>query len=108
MEKKRALSAAGGFQQTASASLKSLALAIQRKPDGGSERRADALRRLPRRHGQCRDRACSGAMGPYLAVITGVLSLPFTFFISNDAFCYGVVPILSQAAAEYGIGAASH
>ena len=48
------------------------------------------------------------AMGPYLAVITGVLSLPFTFFISNDAFCYGVVPILSQAAAEYGIGAASH
>jgi CitMHS family citrate-Mg2+:H+ or citrate-Ca2+:H+ symporter len=48
------------------------------------------------------------AMGPYLAVITGVRSLPFTFFISNDAFCYGVVRILSQAAAEYGIGAASH
>jgi citrate-Mg2+:H+ or citrate-Ca2+:H+ symporter, CitMHS family len=46
------------------------------------------------------------AMGPYLAVITGVLSLPFTFFISNDAFYYGVVPILSQAAAQYGIGAA--
>ena len=46
------------------------------------------------------------ALGPYLAVITGVLSLPFTFFISNDAFYYGVVPILSQAAAEYGICAA--
>jgi citrate-Mg2+:H+ or citrate-Ca2+:H+ symporter, CitMHS family len=46
------------------------------------------------------------AMGPYLAVITGILSLPFTFFISNDAFYYGVVPILSQAAAQYGIGAA--
>lgn len=46
------------------------------------------------------------AMGPYLAVITGVLSLPFTFFISNDAFYYGVVPILSQAAAAYGISAA--
>jgi hypothetical protein len=38
------------------------------------------------------------AMGPYLAIITGVLSLPFTFFISNDAFYYGVVPILNQAA----------
>jgi CitMHS family citrate-Mg2+:H+ or citrate-Ca2+:H+ symporter len=46
------------------------------------------------------------AMGPYLAVITGVLSLPFTFFISNDAFYYGVVPILSQAASQYGISAA--
>ena len=46
------------------------------------------------------------AMGPYLAVITGVLSLPFTFFISNDAFYYGVVPILNQAASAYGISAA--
>jgi citrate-Mg2+:H+ or citrate-Ca2+:H+ symporter, CitMHS family len=46
------------------------------------------------------------AFGPYLAIITGVLSLPFTFFISNDAFYYGVVPILSQAAAAYGISAA--
>jgi CitMHS family citrate-Mg2+:H+ or citrate-Ca2+:H+ symporter len=46
------------------------------------------------------------ALGPYLAVITGVLSLPFTFFISNDAFYYGVVPILSQAAAAYGISTA--
>ena len=44
--------------------------------------------------------------GPYLAVITGVLSLPFTFFLSNDAFFFGVVPILSQAAAAYGITAA--
>ncbi len=46
------------------------------------------------------------AFGPYMAVIAGVLSLPFTFFISNDAFYYGVVPILSQAAASYGISAA--
>ena len=46
------------------------------------------------------------AFGPYLAIIAGVLSLPFTFFISNDAFYYGVVPILSQAAAAYGISAA--
>ncbi|MBL9215036.1 MAG: CitMHS family transporter [Opitutaceae bacterium] len=46
------------------------------------------------------------ALGPYLAVITAVLSVPFTFFISNDAFYYGVVPILSQAASAYGITAA--
>jgi citrate-Mg2+:H+ or citrate-Ca2+:H+ symporter, CitMHS family len=46
------------------------------------------------------------ALGPYLAVITGILSLPFTFFISNDAFYYGVVPVLAEAGAAYGITAA--
>jgi CitMHS family citrate-Mg2+:H+ or citrate-Ca2+:H+ symporter len=45
-------------------------------------------------------------MGPYLAVVTGILSIPFTFFISNDAFYFGVVPILAKAAAVYGITAA--
>jgi len=42
-------------------------------------------------------------LGPGLAVITAVLSLPFTFFISNDAFYYGVVPVLAQAASAFGI-----
>jgi CitMHS family citrate-Mg2+:H+ or citrate-Ca2+:H+ symporter len=32
------------------------------------------------------------ALGPYLAVITGILSMPFTFFLSNDAFYFGVLP----------------
>jgi CitMHS family citrate-Mg2+:H+ or citrate-Ca2+:H+ symporter len=50
--------------------------------------------------------AVPGWMGPYLAVVTGVLSIPFTFFISNDAFYFGVVPVLAKAAAVYGIGAA--
>lgn len=43
------------------------------------------------------------SMGPFLAPITAVLSLPLTFFMSNDAFYYGVLPILSKAAAQYGI-----
>ncbi len=41
--------------------------------------------------------------GPHFAVITAFLSMPLTFFMSNDAFYFGVLPILSQAAAEYGI-----
>jgi CitMHS family citrate-Mg2+:H+ or citrate-Ca2+:H+ symporter len=41
--------------------------------------------------------------GPYLAVITAVVSMPFTFFMSNDAFYFGVLPILSEAAGQYGI-----
>ncbi|MEE7545979.1 CitMHS family transporter [Xanthomonas sp. Kuri4-1] len=43
------------------------------------------------------------AWGPYLAVITAIASMPFTFFMSNDAFYFGVLPILSEAAGHYGI-----
>lgn len=46
------------------------------------------------------------ALGPHLAVITGILSMPFTFFLSNDAFYFGVLPILTEAASHYGITAA--
>jgi CitMHS family citrate-Mg2+:H+ or citrate-Ca2+:H+ symporter len=42
-------------------------------------------------------------LGPWFAVITGFLSMPLTFFMSNDAFYFGVLPILSEAAAQYGI-----
>ena len=44
--------------------------------------------------------------GPFMAVITGILSIPMTFFMSNDAFYFGVLPVLSETAAHYGIGAA--
>ena len=43
------------------------------------------------------------ALGPYLAVITALVSMPFTFFMSNDAFYYGVLPVLAEAASHYGI-----
>ena len=43
------------------------------------------------------------SMGPFLAPITAVLSMPLTFFMSNDAFYYGVLPILAEAAGHYGI-----
>jgi len=46
------------------------------------------------------------SLGPYLAIVTGLLSIPFTFFISNDAFYFGVVPVLAKAAELYGISAA--
>ena len=45
-------------------------------------------------------------LGPYLSVVTALLSIPFTFFISNDAFYFGVLPILAKAGAAYGIAAA--
>uniref|UniRef100_UPI003F497170 CitMHS family transporter n=1 Tax=Cupriavidus yeoncheonensis TaxID=1462994 RepID=UPI003F497170 len=43
--------------------------------------------------------------GPHLAIVTGVISIPMTFFTSNDAFYFGVLPILAETAAHYGISA---
>jgi CitMHS family citrate-Mg2+:H+ or citrate-Ca2+:H+ symporter len=43
------------------------------------------------------------ALGPFLAVITGLLSIPLTFFMTNDAFYFGVLPVLTETAATYGI-----
>lgn len=45
------------------------------------------------------------ALGPYLAPITALASLPFTFFVSNDAFYFGVVPIVAETASGFGISA---
>ncbi|MEO7457090.1 MAG: citrate transporter, partial [Gemmatimonadaceae bacterium] len=46
------------------------------------------------------------ALGPYIAIVTAALSVPFTFFISNDAFYFGVLPILAKVGASYGVTAA--
>ena len=43
------------------------------------------------------------SMGPHMAVIVGVLSIPLTFLMSNDAFYYGVLPVLSETATRYGV-----
>ncbi len=45
------------------------------------------------------------SFGPYLAVFTALVSLPFTFFMSNDAFYFGILPVIAQTAAGYGISA---
>ncbi len=41
--------------------------------------------------------------GNLLPLITAVISGPFTFFLSNDAFYFGVVPVLAEAGNTYGI-----
>lgn len=43
------------------------------------------------------------SLGPHLALVTGLLSIPMTFFTSNDAFYFGVLPILTETASHYGI-----
>jgi citrate-Mg2+:H+ or citrate-Ca2+:H+ symporter, CitMHS family len=41
--------------------------------------------------------------GPWLGILTALISMPFTFFMTNDAFYFGVLPILAQTATSYGI-----
>ncbi|WP_134686551.1 CitMHS family transporter [Brevibacillus migulae] len=41
--------------------------------------------------------------GPHLPVITAITSMPFTFFMSNDAYYFGILPIIAETAAAYGI-----
>ena len=45
------------------------------------------------------------AWGPHFPILTALLSLPGTFFMTNDAFYFGVLPVLAKAAAQYGIPA---
>ncbi|MFK4073719.1 CitMHS family transporter [Ectopseudomonas khazarica] len=41
--------------------------------------------------------------GPYMSGITALAAIPFTFFMSNDAFFFGILPILNGAAGQYGV-----
>lgn len=43
------------------------------------------------------------ALGPHLAVVTALASVPLTFLVSNDAFYFGVVPLIAKTAQSYGI-----
>ncbi|MFD9293085.1 CitMHS family transporter [Streptomyces sp. NPDC060030] len=47
--------------------------------------------------------AIPDGMGPHMAVVTGVLSLPLTYFMSNDGFYFGVLPVLAEAGAAHGV-----
>ncbi|WP_328945467.1 citrate:proton symporter [Streptomyces sp. NBC_00250] len=42
-------------------------------------------------------------MGPHMGLVTGVLSIPLTYFMSNDGFYFGVVPVLAEAGAAHGV-----
>lgn len=42
-------------------------------------------------------------MGPQMGLVTGVLSLPLTYFMSNDGFYFGVLPVLAEAGAAHGV-----
>lgn len=46
------------------------------------------------------------SLGPNMAVITAIFSMPFTYFMSNDAYYFGIVPLTAQAASHFAVPAA--
>lgn len=47
--------------------------------------------------------AIPDGMGPHMAIVTGILSIPLTYFMSNDGLHFGVVPVLAEAGAAHGV-----
>jgi len=43
------------------------------------------------------------ALGPYLGPVIAIMSAPFTFVMSNDAYYFGIVPIISETAGHFGL-----
>ncbi|MFG2719272.1 CitMHS family transporter [Streptomyces sp. NPDC048416] len=43
------------------------------------------------------------SMGSQMGLVTGLLSLPLTYFMSNDGFYFGVLPVLAEAGAAHGV-----
>ncbi|MGW2517782.1 CitMHS family transporter [Streptomyces sp. NPDC001617] len=42
-------------------------------------------------------------MGPHMAFVTGILSIPLTYFMSNDGFYFGILPVLAEAGQAHGV-----
>jgi CitMHS family citrate-Mg2+:H+ or citrate-Ca2+:H+ symporter len=45
------------------------------------------------------------SMGGWIPLIAALISIPTGFFMSNDAFFFGILPVIAQSADAYGISA---
>ncbi|MBK1787694.1 CitMHS family transporter [Prauserella cavernicola] len=49
--------------------------------------------------------AVPDSLGNLIPVFTALIGLPLSFFMSNDAYFFGVLPVLAESAGQYGIEA---
>ncbi|GLY17097.1 putative transporter YraO [Kineosporia sp. NBRC 101677] len=45
------------------------------------------------------------SMGGWIPLFTALIGIPLSFFMSNDAYFFGVLPVLAESAGTYGIHA---
>ena len=45
------------------------------------------------------------SLGRWWGLVTAIVSAPGTFFLSNDAYYYGILPVFAEAGAKYGYSA---
>lgn len=43
------------------------------------------------------------SLGPFMAPVTALISIPMTWLVSNDVFYFGVLPVLADTAQHHGI-----
>lgn len=43
------------------------------------------------------------SLGPYFGPLIAIMSGPFTFVMSNDAYYFGIVPVISETAGHFGL-----
>jgi CitMHS family citrate-Mg2+:H+ or citrate-Ca2+:H+ symporter len=46
------------------------------------------------------------SLGPFLGPVIAVMSGPFTFIMSNDAYYFGIVPVVAETAGHFGLSPA--
>lgn len=42
-------------------------------------------------------------LGGFLPIVAAVIGIPLSFFMANDAYFFGIVPVLAESAAQYGV-----
>ncbi|NVJ64162.1 MAG: citrate transporter [Flavobacteriaceae bacterium] len=55
--------------------------------------------------GQAINNALPEAFGPHFGLVVAALSGPLNFIMTNDAFYYGIVPLLAETAQHFGLNA---
>lgn len=50
-------------------------------------------------------RLVPGSWGKAFAMISGLMSVPLLFLMSNDAYYFGILPVIAQIGASYGVPA---